>query len=799
MTTERLDIAVRQRGAKKTAAEIKGIGGAARAANKGIALLTAGIAGIAAIGVARQVIGLANSYAQLSNKVKVAVGEQGDLNGTIDELFAIADRTRGPVDALVQLYQRGSLAANELGASQQDLLEFTETVGTALALQGGAASEASGALLQLSQSLGSGIVRAEEFNSILEGAFPIARAAAKGIDEAGGSVAKLRQLVIEGKISSDVFFKGILSQGEDLKRQFANIAPTVDQAMTRIKNAFIQAAGSGNLDPLVDSLNDFADVIADPGFQQAFGAFVSGIVTIASKGVQTLATIGEFGQGLGIAIARFQGFQDAEDGVAVLTASIEGTVEEINEVKNALDGFSFKRGLLGEYNQAEDQALLDNLETRLASLTDARDRLLKNAGSLDLGAGSAGAAGPDRGTASITGGGAGGPDPKLLAQQQNFLAGLKTQNEELAIQAMLGDNAAAALARYATEQEIIALQLGPAQAESARALTEQIIAQNQAIEDQGNLAGQAAFIEQLEQQEERLRITAESGEDAAAALLRYDTQLSAAATGGGPEFVQLALDIADGITAQNLALEEQQRIRSDESVLDGLKAEAELIGLTNRERAIELELRRLSADATLAQRDAVAELAGKLFDENEALRKAGITFDEFLKETARSIQNTLGGALSNAVTEGFDELPGQFAKVLLDLTSQYLASEIFKLLAGIGQGQNSGGFAQAVGGFFAGGFATGGDFSVPGSGGVDSQLVAFKATPGENVSVRRPGDKSDAQMAPVVVPAPEVNVINALQDSDVVSAFNRGGGGKTVLNFVTENAGSFRQALGIGN
>jgi len=776
MTTERIDIAVRQRGAKKVARDIKGIGGAASAANKGIQLLTAGIAGIAAVGVARQVIGLANSYQQLSNKVRVAVGEQGDLNGTLDALFQIADRTRGPVDALVTLYQRSSLAANELGASQQQLLEFTETVGTALALQGGAASEASGALLQLSQSLGSGVVRADEFNSILEGAFPIAREAAAGIDEAGGSVAKLRQLVIEGKVSSDVFFNAILSQSADLKRQFEQTAPTVDQALTRIKNAFTEAAGSGNLDPLVDSLNDFADLVADPGFQEGFGKFVSGVVTVASVAAQGAVQFANLGDALAQSFASISGNLGLED---ELRAELDG-------VEAALDGNFFTTPIkfLGT-DDAELERLKEDLQGQLDQLSFEITGIRPTPGVNENDGGGAG------GNTSITGGGI---DPKLLEQQNKFLDGLKTQNAELEIQASLGDSAAAALARYKTEQEIIALQLSPAQADSARAVTEQIIEQNAAIQAQEDLASQQSFIESLEQQEQRLRIQAEAGEDAAAALVLYNAQLEATALGAGPDFVELALDIAEGINEQTAALEAAQRAQQDLDVLSDLEAEAELIGLTNRERAIETELRRLSADATDAQIAKTRELAGAIFDENESLRRAAITFDEFIKETARSAQQTLSGALADPLGDGFEDLPRKFANVLQQLAADFFASQIFKGLSNIGGG--GGGIAGAIGDFFAGGFATGGSFKVPGSGGVDSQLVSMKATPGERVTITRPQDEARlgaAQAAPEVNVTP--NIINVFDQDQALSALSSDQGQQAILNVVRQNRDQVQAAL----
>lgn len=66
------------------------------------------------------------------------------------------------------------------------------------------------------------------------------------------------------------------------------------------------------------------------------------------------------------------------------------------------------------------------------------------------------------------------------------------------------------------------------------------------------------------------------------------------------------------------------------------------------------------------------------------------------------------------------------------------------IFGGGGGGGGIGGFLTSlIGGIFGGGgglgFATGGGFNVSGKGGVDSQLVAFRASPGERVEVKRPG------------------------------------------------------------
>lgn len=250
---------------------------------------------------------LANTFATLQNQVRVASGGVGDVNKTLDRLFEVANRSRVPIEGTVQLFQRLSFAAGELGANQDDLFQFVETVSKALAIQGGAASSASGALLQLSQAVGSGIVRAEEFNSILEGAFPIALAAARGIDEAGGSVSRLRKLITEGKITSEEFFRGLLSQSSAIDATFNTTSATVGQAFIKLGNSVLDFVGkldsslglsrsfAGLISNLADSIKDLAGAVTVAGITLLFyfgPAAISGIAAaIGTRLIPILAAL----------------------------------------------------------------------------------------------------------------------------------------------------------------------------------------------------------------------------------------------------------------------------------------------------------------------------------------------------------------------------------------------------------------------------------------------------------------------------------------------------------------------------
>lgn len=204
---------------------------------------------------------LLDTGTRIQNNLRVAGLEGEQLRDVYERLYASAQRNAAPLEALTQLYGRAALVQKELRISTEDLLNFTDKVAVALRVSGRSAQESSGALLQLSQALGSGTVRAEEFNSILEGALPIAQAAAAGLKEAGGSVAKLRGLIVEGKVSSEAFFRAFEAGASTLEEKVAGTSLTISQGFTRLENSLVDSIG--RLNEATGTTSTLANVMAN--------------------------------------------------------------------------------------------------------------------------------------------------------------------------------------------------------------------------------------------------------------------------------------------------------------------------------------------------------------------------------------------------------------------------------------------------------------------------------------------------------------------------------------------------------
>lgn len=229
---------------------------------------------VAAAFSAGKVIEASQSYLRASNALKVAGLSGEDLRATFERLYAIAQANSTPIETLVGLYSKASQAQKSLGASSDQIIGFSTAVAQALRVSGQSAEAAQGALLQLGQAISGTNVQAEEYNSLIDGAYPLLQAAAAGIREAGGDVAKLTQLVKAGEVSSRAFFFGVLAGAPILTDKLSGSTKTASQAWIDFRNALVmtmgkidEASGStkatvGVLESLTGSLTDNASAAA---------------------------------------------------------------------------------------------------------------------------------------------------------------------------------------------------------------------------------------------------------------------------------------------------------------------------------------------------------------------------------------------------------------------------------------------------------------------------------------------------------------------------------------------------------
>ncbi len=263
---------------------------------------------------ARELTEITDAYTKFTNRIKIAGVAQSEQRVVEDSLFASAQKYGVELNSLGDLYGKASQAAASFGGSQSDVLRFTDGVAAALKVQGGSTESARGALLQLSQLLQTGTVRAEEFNSVNEGAFPILQAVATGAERFGGSVAKLRQEVLSGTVTSQEFFRAFLAGSATLEERAAKSTLTTAAGFTTLKNALevyigraneasgVSAAVGAGLHAIADNLDTLIPALAVVSTALGVGFVTNAVAaTVAARGIGA-AVLGAFGGPVGLAI-----------------------------------------------------------------------------------------------------------------------------------------------------------------------------------------------------------------------------------------------------------------------------------------------------------------------------------------------------------------------------------------------------------------------------------------------------------------------------------------------------------------
>lgn len=238
-------------------------------AGRSFSSLTKVAAALTAALSVQQVAQYADAWVTVNNKLANAVRPSEQLADVTQRVFDISQRTRSSLDATAALYGRLERATRSAGTSTADLVKLTETINKGLAVSGATTQEASSTMVQLSQALASGVLRGEEFNSISENGSRLAVGLAESL---GVTVGQLRAMAAQGQLTTDVVVKGLLSQGDQIAKEFANTAMTMGQAFTIATNNVTKFVGESST------------------IKSAYNGFNNTIVTL-SQNLDTLSTL----------------------------------------------------------------------------------------------------------------------------------------------------------------------------------------------------------------------------------------------------------------------------------------------------------------------------------------------------------------------------------------------------------------------------------------------------------------------------------------------------------------------------
>jgi tape measure domain-containing protein len=206
----------------------------------------------------------ADNMSQLNSRIERLTGSAAAASQTMQSLMRISSATGGSLQDTEKLWETLSTALRDTGATNGQIIQLTETLQKIGRIGGSSSEEMANALRQFGQSISSGTVRAEEFNSILEQMPELARQIAAGM---GVSIGELRQLMLDGKLTAEDALNAIQKQTGSVNAEFEKLPRTLSQANTALTNSFLsmidsvnQATGaSSGLVAVIDSMSAALD------------------------------------------------------------------------------------------------------------------------------------------------------------------------------------------------------------------------------------------------------------------------------------------------------------------------------------------------------------------------------------------------------------------------------------------------------------------------------------------------------------------------------------------------------------
>ncbi|WP_024348036.1 tape measure protein [Lacrimispora indolis] len=199
-----------------------------------------------------------------------------------EKIYQSAQRSRtsylDTADVVAKLGQR----AGDAFSGSDEVLAFAENLNKQFKIAGASQQEIASASLQLTQALGSGVLRGEELNAVFEAAPNVIQTIA---DYLGKPIGEIRGLASDGVITADIVKNAMLSATDSINEQFESIPVTWSDAWTMAKNA-----GINSMDGVLAKMNDFLN--SDTGqkaLEGVIGAFDI-LADVAGGAIDMLAT-----------------------------------------------------------------------------------------------------------------------------------------------------------------------------------------------------------------------------------------------------------------------------------------------------------------------------------------------------------------------------------------------------------------------------------------------------------------------------------------------------------------------------
>lgn len=240
-------------------------------------------------------------------------------------IYLSAERARGSYQATADAVSKLGLMAGDAFGSSEEIIAFMEQVNKQFTIAGTEAAGIDAAMLQLTQAMGSGVLRGEEYNSILEQAPNIIQAIADYMEVPKG---QLKDMAAEGQITADIVKAAMFAAADDTNAKFEQMPKTFSQIWTSFQNTALMA-----FQPVLQRMNEIANSEAFQEFvNNAFEglSMVAGIaleifdllVGVAGAVADNWSWLSPIIYGVAAALAVYYGWQLAVNAINAITKGI---------------------------------------------------------------------------------------------------------------------------------------------------------------------------------------------------------------------------------------------------------------------------------------------------------------------------------------------------------------------------------------------------------------------------------------------------------------------------------------------
>lgn len=288
----------------------------------------------------QKVLDVSDELAMTTARLNTMNQAFNEINGTatetdtiVKQIYASAQNARGSFGDMAAVVAKFGNNARDAFASQDEVIAFANLIQKQMTIAGASTQEASNAMLQLSQALGSGVLRGDELNSIFEQAPNLIQSIADYLDV---PIGKIREMAQDGQLTADTVKAAIFSSADDINAKFEAMPMTWGQVWTSFQNSALMA-----FQPVLDKVNELANNDQFQGFVENAIGLLAQLAVYVLDFFNTLASIGAFISdnwsiiapivygviAALIAYAAISGIVAAVNGVMALSANVHAAAE----------------------------------------------------------------------------------------------------------------------------------------------------------------------------------------------------------------------------------------------------------------------------------------------------------------------------------------------------------------------------------------------------------------------------------------------------------------------------------------